>query len=220
MNLMKSAALAWPPAREGWLGHVHMHGVRLAWLRSNFPLTILRAESYTVAGPIRAGRAESPSTQSNFLIVRKGMPSMSEQENIETAKKQIAALNARNIDEYLSRVDESYVGESESPLSPIRGREGVRKSLEMLFAAFPDLRFEIEQILASGDFVVVRYNVTGTHKGNFAGIAATNKPVNFHSCSVVELRNGKAVRIRAYADNATLYQQLGVLSLPKAAAAG
>jgi predicted ester cyclase len=100
------------------------------------------------------------------------------------------------------------------------GREGVRKSLEMLFAAFPDLRFEIEQILASGDFVVVRYNVTGTHKGNFAGIAATNKPVNFHSCSVVELRNGKAVRIRAYADNATLYQQLGVLSLPKAAAAG
>ena len=35
---------------------------------------------------------------------------MSEQVNIEIAQKQIAALNARNIDEYLSRIDESYVG--------------------------------------------------------------------------------------------------------------
>jgi len=145
---------------------------------------------------------------------------MSEQENIETAKKQIAALNARKLDEYLNGIDESFVGESESPLSPIRGREGARKNLEMFFAAFPDARFEIEQILASGDFIVVRSVVTGTHKGNLAGIAATNKPVKFHGCTVVELRNGKAIRLRGYADNATLYQQLGVLSLPRAAAAG
>ena len=48
---------------------------------------------------------------------------MSEQENIENAKKQIAALNARNLDEYMSRIDESFVAESDSPLSPIRGRE-------------------------------------------------------------------------------------------------
>jgi len=145
---------------------------------------------------------------------------MSEQENIETAKKQIAALNARNLDEYLSRIDESFVGESESPLSPIRGREAARKALEMTLAAFPDLRLEIEQILASGDFVVARVGFTGTHKGNYLGIAATNKRVNYHSCNVVELRNGKAIRSRLYADYATLFQQLGVLSLPKAAAAG
>jgi len=145
---------------------------------------------------------------------------MSEQENIEISKKQVAAFNARNLDEYLGRIDESYVGESEGPLSPIRGREGVRKNLEMIFAAFPDVRNEIEQILASGDFVVSRAVITGTHKGNFNGIPATNKPVKLHICSIVELRNGKAIRGRLYADNATLYQQIGVLSLPKAAAAG
>lgn len=144
---------------------------------------------------------------------------MSEQENIQIAEKQIAALNAHNIDEYVSRIDESYIGESESPLSPIRGREGVRRSLELLFAAFPDVRVETEQILASGDFVVARTGVTGTHKGNFQGIAATNKRINVHGCNVVELRNGKVIRSRVYADNATLFQQLGVLSLPKAAVA-
>ena len=145
---------------------------------------------------------------------------MSEHENIEISKKQVAAFNARNIDEYLSRIDESFVGESEGPLSPIRGREGMRKNLEMIFAAFPDVRNEIEQILASGDFVVSRAVITGTHKGNFNGIPATNKPVRLHICSVTELRNGKAIRGRLYADNVSLYQQIGVLSLPKAAAAG
>ena len=124
---------------------------------------------------------------------------MSERENIQIAKKQIAALNARNIDEYLSRVDESC-------------REGMRKSLDILFAALPDVRLEIEQIRAGEDFVVVHSTIKGTHKGNFAGIAATNKPVNFHACNFVELRNGKAIRMRGYADNATLFQQLGVPS--------
>lgn len=74
-------------------------------------------------------------------------------------------------------------------------------------------------MLASGDFVVTRYAITGTHRGTYAGIAATNKRVSFHGCGVAEIRNGKAVRNRVYADNVTLFQQLGVLSLPKAATA-
>ncbi|PYU28223.1 MAG: hypothetical protein DMG32_03365 [Acidobacteria bacterium] len=75
------------------------------------------------------------------------------------------------------------------------------------------------KIFASGDFVVARYRATATQKGNYLGIAATNKPVNFQGCNFVELRNGKVIRSRIYADNALLYQQLGVLSLPKAATA-
>lgn len=65
---------------------------------------------------------------------------MSEQVNIEIAKKQIAALNDKNIEDYLSRVDESYVVESETLPGPVRGREAARKALEILFSAFPDLR--------------------------------------------------------------------------------
>ena len=145
---------------------------------------------------------------------------MAEKDNIQLAEKQIAALNSRDLDQYLSRIDDSYVGESETAPGPIRGPEGVRKNLEMLFQAFPDLRLRAEQILASGDHVVVRLAITATHKGTFAGIAATNKPISFHACNVIELRNGKAISGRLYADNATLFQQLGVLLLPKAKAAG
>ena len=111
------------------------------------------------------------------------------------------------------------MGEAELPPSPIRGREEVRQALGIALAAFPDLRFEVEQILASGDYVVARVRSTGTHKANFRGIAPTNQSVSWRSCNVVEIRNGKMFRSRVYSDNASLLQQLGVLALPKATSA-
>ena len=145
---------------------------------------------------------------------------MAEKDNILFSEQQIAALNSRDLDRYLSRIDDSYIGQSETAPGPIRGRAGVRQNLEGLIKAFPDLRIEIEQILASGDSVVTRMHATGTHEGSFAGIAPTGRSISMQACSVVEIRNGKAVRGRLYADNATLFQQLGVLSLPKAVSAG
>jgi len=147
------------------------------------------------------------------------MSSESEKKNIQLAEQQMAALNAHDIDRYLQGIDDSYVGEAELPPSPIRGREEVRQALGIALAAFPDLRFEVEQILASGDYVVARVRLTGTHKANFRGIAPTNKSVSWRSCNVVEIRNGKMFRSRVYSDNASLLQQLGVLALPKATSA-
>jgi steroid delta-isomerase-like uncharacterized protein len=144
---------------------------------------------------------------------------MSEKENIQLAEQAIAALNARDLDRYLQRIDESYIGESETAPGPIRGPEGVRQTLNNLLTGFPDLRLEIEQILASGDHVVTRVRLNGTHRGNFAGIAPTNKSVSWRGCTVSEVRNGKVIRSRVYADNATLFQQIGALSLPRAATA-
>jgi steroid delta-isomerase-like uncharacterized protein len=148
------------------------------------------------------------------------MSSESEKKNIQLAEQQMAALNAHDIDRFLQRIDDSYVGEAELPPSPIHGRDGVRQALGIALTAFPDLRFEVEQILASGESVVIRVHLTGTHKGNFRGIAPTNKGVSWRSCNVVEIRNGKMIWSRVYSDNASLLQQLGVLSLPKAAVAG
>lgn len=145
---------------------------------------------------------------------------MPEKENIAIAEQAIAAINARNIESILQRLDDSYVGESEIAPGPIRGRDGARKMLEMQFTAFPDLHLEVEQILASEDHVVIRARASATHKGNFAGIAPTNKRVNWQSCNVVEVRNGKVVRGRLYADYLSLFGQLGVINLPKAQAAG
>ena len=97
---------------------------------------------------------------------------------------------------------------------PVLGREGARQNLEMILRAFPDLKLEVEEIIANGNTVVTRLRMIATHKGAYAGIAATNKSVVLEACNVAEIRNGKSVRGRLYADNAKLLQQLGALSLP------
>ena len=145
---------------------------------------------------------------------------MAEKDNIELAKQQIAALNARDLDGYLSRIDESYVGHSETRPEPIRGVDGVRHYIQSLLISFTELMIEAEQVIASGDTVVSRMRATGTHRGSYVGIAPTNKSIVIEACTVTEVKNGKAIQSRMYADNVKLLQQLGVLSLPRATAAG
>ena len=144
---------------------------------------------------------------------------MSEQNNRHVVEQAFAALNAHDIDTYLKLLDDSFVSESELS-GPINGPTGVRKMLQMYLTAFPDLHFEIEQIITSGDHVISRYRATGTHKGDFLGIAPTNTSITLRGCTVGEMKDGKSIRSRIYADHAKLFQQLGVLSIGKKLAAG
>jgi steroid delta-isomerase-like uncharacterized protein len=144
---------------------------------------------------------------------------MSEKENIQHAQQAIAAINGRNLNAYLQLLDDSFVMETELAPGPLRGHAAVRQMLESYFQGVPDLRIEIEQIITSGDYVIVRSHLTGTHTGTFLGIPPTNNRLDVRSCNVMELRNGKAVRSKLYSETARLFQQLGVLTLPKSMAA-
>lgn len=145
---------------------------------------------------------------------------MTEKEIVQLAERQAEAINARDLDGYLSRIDDAYEGYSETAPEPISGPEGARQYLENLFRAFPDLQLEIQQVIVSGNSLAVRMRATGTHSGTFAGIAPTGRNFVIEACNVLEVRNGKVTRGRLYAENARLFQQLGVLSLPRTAAAG
>jgi predicted ester cyclase len=81
----------------------------------------------------------------------------------------------------------------------------------MYFKGFPDLHFDVEQIIASGDHVVSRWRATGTHKGEFNGMSPTNKQVNSRGCTVSEIRNGRFVKSSIYSDQLAVLQQLGVV---------
>ena len=143
---------------------------------------------------------------------------MTEKDHVQLANQAMAAINAHDIDGYLKLVDESFVGESET-LGTVHGHAGVRQMLTTMFMAFPDLHIKAEEIIASGNHLISRSILSGTHKGTFAGVAPTNKKVSWHSCNVVEVKNGKAIRNRIYADNVSLLRQLGVLQVPKATTA-
>jgi predicted ester cyclase len=70
---------------------------------------------------------------------------------------------------------------------------------------------DIDQMIASGDFVVSRYTATGTHQGELGGLPATSRRVKVNVCTVNELRGERIVRSWVYWDSAHLLRQLGAL---------
>ncbi len=90
----------------------------------------------------------------------------------------------------------------------------------LLTTAFPDSKFTIEQMVAEGDTVVVRWTVRGTHKGDLMGNAPTGKPISLSGVSVCRLADGKLVEGWGNWDALGMFQQLGIVpELAKARAA-
>jgi len=76
--------------------------------------------------------------------------------------------------------------------------------------AFPDLHVTIEEMIAEGDKVVLRWTMTSTHRGVWHGIPATGNPVKWNATDIYTVSNGKlASNVRA-ADSLAWLKQLGV----------
>lgn len=89
-----------------------------------------------------------------------------------------------------------------------RGRAGQRAAVEYFLAAFPDLRHEVELILAEGDLVAAHQRWRGTHGGEFMGFAATGREVEFTSTAVLRIEAGLIAEAWDEVDVAGLTEQL------------
>jgi len=97
------------------------------------------------------------------------------------------------------------------------GPEGMKKMIENFFDGFPDMRIRLDEVIGDGDSVATRGEWTGTHSGNFMGIAATGKKVKVKFIDFWRLENGKAVENWVQMDIPGLMQQLGVAQEPATA---
>ena len=135
---------------------------------------------------------------------------MAEEDNLRVMREVIEAFNAHDLERIAEKVDEAYIGETDTLQAPVRGRDGYRRMLEMYYTAFPDTHYEIEQMICSGDYVVTRLHITGTHRGEFLGKAATNRSFHIHLCHFDQVKNGKIARAWYYWDTATMLRQLAM----------
>lgn len=95
--------------------------------------------------------------------------------------------------------------------------DGIKRLFSMLRVAFPDLHTTIEDQLADGDKVVARVRLRGTHRGDFLGIAPTNRTVEYEAIDISRYEDGRMVEHWGIPDYLTLLQQLGVSRLPGSA---
>ena len=98
--------------------------------------------------------------------------------------------------------------------APGGGREAEKQLIEGMLTAFPDMRFTIEDMVAEGDKVAVRYTIQGTHQGVFMGIPATGKAFTTTAIVILRFENGKIAEEWFQGDDLGMLQQLGVIPAP------
>ena len=91
------------------------------------------------------------------------------------------------------------------------GRDEYRDAVLASHQAFPDLAVEVLDQLAEGDKVATRWRASGTHRGPFAGIAATDRAVTITAMHLHRIADGKLTEHWEEIDLLRLMRQLGVL---------
>ncbi len=97
---------------------------------------------------------------------------------------------------------------------PITGPDGLRQLIPLYRAAFPDLYFTAELLLAEGDLVAARWQVRGTQLGELLGIPATGKLIAIAATDIYRFADGKLIEQWVAVDNLGMLQQLGVAPTP------
>jgi predicted ester cyclase len=94
--------------------------------------------------------------------------------------------------------------------------EALAQHIATMEAAFPRYELVADDILAEDDKVAVRANFRGTHKGDLAGVAPTQRQVTLPLIIIYRIRDEKIVEHWLSIDMLSFMQQLGAIPEPTA----
>ncbi len=124
--------------------------------------------------------------------------------------------NERNVEVVDELVTEDFLNHA-APPDRQRGRQGLKDVVRMFESAFPDFRYEVEDVIAEGEKVAVRDVFTGTQRGYFTGIPATGNRVTMEAIHIYRFSEGRLAEHWAARDDLGMMRQLGVLPPPSRA---
>jgi predicted ester cyclase len=119
-------------------------------------------------------------------------------------------VNKKNLAVFDELVSPSFVDHEAEGSAP-GGPEGEKELVSSVAEAFPDWRWDIEDMLAVDDRVITRYVVHGTHRGEFMGAAPTGREVAFTGINISRLVGGKIVESWGNSDQLGWMRQIGVV---------
>ncbi|MFA9202273.1 MAG: ester cyclase, partial [Candidatus Nanopelagicaceae bacterium] len=115
-------------------------------------------------------------------------------------------LNQRDFKRFDEVASPNFIGHRGSQI--VRGAEGLKLQMDMFVKAFPDIEYQIEEMIAEADKVAVRFRAPGTQKGEFAGIPPTGKQVVWQGNMIYRLEDGKVAELQAYLNDSDLISEL------------
>jgi predicted ester cyclase/heme-degrading monooxygenase HmoA len=116
------------------------------------------------------------------------------------------SLNKRNMALLNDLVSEDYVG-----LQGLKGAEGFQKPIAPLMASFPDIQWNIQELLAEDDKVLVRWKLQGTQTTLYNGLTPTGKPVTNDGMAIFTLKDSKITGGQVLTDRLGFLQEMGAI---------
>jgi steroid delta-isomerase-like uncharacterized protein len=128
-------------------------------------------------------------------------------DNIALVRSAFDALNEGDIDTCFAHLSPDFVINL-AGVPTMRGREVWRQGVDVIKRGFPDLHAHIEDIVAADDRVALRLTFRGTHRGEFLGIPATGRNVEYVSHEFYRIVDGVFAEEWICSDMASLHGQL------------
>jgi steroid delta-isomerase-like uncharacterized protein len=108
-----------------------------------------------------------------------------------------------------------YVEHDVLPPGVSPGLEGMKQLFGRFRAAFPDLRYDVEDVVADGDKVVQRVTGHGTMRGPLFGLPATGKPASWSEIHISRFAGGMVVEHWSVTDQLGMLEQLGLTAISR-----
>ena len=164
-------------------------------------------------GRHRAAIGPSAGRGEHHALVSRPLPGVGLEANKAVAHRFPEAFDAGDptiLDEVLAP---DFVDRAAGPGEPV-DREGQMQVVAAFGRAFPDGQATVEDLVAEGNTVVLRWSFTGTHRGDFFGIPPTGKRVTIRGVDWYHMAGGRITEIWDVIDEVGLLTQLGVLPGP------
>ena len=135
---------------------------------------------------------------------------MSREQNIDILRQASLRFKVRDLEGHLKMYSNSVIHHGFS--SRIRpGVAGLRDHYTNLLKGFPDMRIEIDDIIADGEKVAHRFMFYGTHKGEFLGVPPTGKLVSAAGVHIHLFSHNQAVEVWQILDTFSFLSQIGAV---------
>jgi steroid delta-isomerase-like uncharacterized protein len=142
------------------------------------------------------------------------MPTTNESRRKATLRRFVDATNSGDAERNSQTVDEVFEPDVQisTPL-PVQttGALAIKEVFTTLLRAYPDLRIQVDDLIEEGDKVVARQTVTGTHRGEYMGLAPTGKPVAYNEIFIFRYVDGRIAETWGVVDVLSQMKQLGVI---------
>jgi predicted ester cyclase len=86
--------------------------------------------------------------------------------------------------------------------------EGVERFAKEFLQSFPDLQHTVEEMVAEGDLVAVRFSAHGIHTGRWQELAPTGRSIQYTGVTLARIAGDKIVEHHTWWDKAGLMEQI------------